>query len=931
MADKEIEVHIKTSTDNEAVKQLVDDVKELDETSNKASESLSGIGESLDKLDAESIVKISQEGGESADVINELADMIEDARNSLNNIDSTNINTLEIEASEAGEKFQELADYIRNLGDNENSAQSFDEIADAINLISETASQIRTDGLYDLVDKAYGATDSLSDLNGELQNTADSADNVASSIDGISGEAFNEVNDAVGEATTSLEDYIASTEDAESSTSDLGDSVNDLNDKLASVDSEKIKEIGANANESKNEIDGLGEGILNMNDSLSMVDAMAGAELSSQMVSGYMGMANAAGNYNDTMVRLGYALDGTSMSAEQASEKFGGLVSTMTDATGRGAGAARNHLISLGNVGIKNTDILKSSFEGVSKAAFQMGKDFETVDGAFQRVTLSGMLGSRQLIQFGLNMNDIASVMGVSADEAKKKFKELDVETRASILSTALNQKYGADVTENYKNSYEHLIETLSRATDYLKRSVGEALLPIVVPAIETAASAINNLTKWFKSLPTPVKNAVGGFLSLSAGLTIVGTGFASLIKLVGFAFAPFVKLFNFLTGNVTTLGRVALAFKSLGMSALTAGYNALKSAAMWVVNKVQLLASAVASGLATVKNWALAISEWAVASPIALIVIAILALIAVLGYLYFNNEQVREAIDWLGQTMLATWDIIVSTVMGAVDLVIQYLTGFWDYLVGLGSSITGGVGLTTNNTVNAIIGFLAFMATLPIQLGIHLVNAIAKVLGFGNNFVQNMISAGSRSVSNFISYISQIPGKLGAELGNALNKVNEWAATLPAKFWEAGVNAVKNFLNALGINSPGTMQRMLVWEISEMGRRTPLEGKSLLSNVERLGSDVVNAFGEPKLKLGGFEMSDMNKFIEKLNETKIGNVEKQSLNNLIVEQNNNPLTAFRDLILNIGSIDDEKRAYEIIDIIKRELHWDNKTAGRSI
>ena len=49
------------------------------------------------------------------------------------------------------------------------------------------------------------------------------------------------------------------------------------------------------------------------NTSMSMVDAMASATLSGAVTAGYMSASNAAGNYSDTMVRLGYALSGTSM------------------------------------------------------------------------------------------------------------------------------------------------------------------------------------------------------------------------------------------------------------------------------------------------------------------------------------------------------------------------------------------------------------------------------------------------------------------------------------------------------------------------------------------------------------------------------------------------------------------------------------------
>ena len=75
------------------------------------------------------------------------------------------------------------------------------------------------------------------------------------------------------------------------------------------------------------------------------------------------------------------------------------------------------------------------------------------------------------------------------------------------------------------------------------------------------------------------------------------------------------------------------------------------------------------------------------------------------------------------------------------------------------------------------------------------------------------------------------------------LSYVGQWAASLPQKFWDAGVNAVKNFLAALGIASPGTMQRMLIWEITEMGKRVPSASEGVISNIGSMGEDIVSAY----------------------------------------------------------------------------------------
>ena len=296
--------------------------------------------------------------------------------------------------------------------------------------------------------------------------------------------------------------------------------------------------------------------------------------------------------------------------------------------------------------------------------------------------------------------------------------------------------------------------------------------------------------------------------------------------------------------------------------------------------------------------------------NPIFLIVAAIIALIAVLAYLYFNNEQVRQAVDSLGQSFILAGQIIYTSFMNAINWIIGALQNFYNYVMTLGGLLPQNVNITGNQIIDSILAFLAFFATLPIQIGIVFMNILAKALGFGDNFVQRMIRAGSQSVSNFIGYISSLPGKLQSELSRMLSAVNEWAATLPQKFWEAGVNAVKNFLNALGIHSPGTMQRMLIWEISEMGKRVPEESKQLLSNVSNLGGNIVDSFGEPEL---GLKYED-------------------TMNARLASRDDNNYSG--DVIYNFnlyGDMDTEDRMKKFLDYVVKETHWNNQTAGRTI
>ena len=734
-----------------------------------------------------------------------------------------------------------------------------EDLSDAITTLKGMDKDVEIDVNVDdsPINEAESSVESLDD---SMQDASNSASDLSDSVSDVDGSAIDQVSDSAGDADENL--------------SKASDSATNVQVSISNIDPSVLEQIALLAGTSADEMDRLTNSTDEASTSMTMVDAMASATLSATVTAGFMSASNAAGNYSDTMVRLGYAMSSTSMTAEQAEQKYGKLISSMAEETGRGAGAVRAHLVNMGNVGITNEQVLSDSFEGISKAAFQMGESMDSMEMKFQTMALTGKAGSRQLKAFGLETQDLADAMGCSVDEVKDKFAEMDSTSRASVLSTALNMKYGSEVTENYKNSYEHLIDSLNRAKDYFIRVVGEALLPVLIPAIENAANIVNMFAGAFRSLPEPIKGVIGSAIGLIAGITAVGLGISATTKFISAAIAPF-----------------RLLIQSQRAAAI----------AQWLLN--------------------IAMD----ANPIVLVTIAIIALIAILTYLYFNNEQVRQAIDNLGQTFIMVGQIIYTAVMGFVNSVIEYLTNLWNYITNIGAMITSSVGITGNNILNSIIGVIIFISTLPIQIAIIFANIIAKTLGFGDNFVQRMFSAGVNSVSRFMSQISSLPGRFLAELNQMLSYVGQWAATLPAKFWEAGVNAVRNFLNALGIHSPGFMQVKLIKEMEDTGDKIPDASQNILRNLESVGKNAVKSFGNPTLSIG-FDLNELNDL--KLNNLDISN--DNLLNNLsssVDNKNNGDVY----LTLNVGSVDKKERVDEIIEAVREYFLWNNTTAGRTV
>ena len=175
------------------------------------------------------------------------------------------------------------------------------------------------------------------------------------------------------------------------------------------------------------------------------------------------------------------------------------------------------------------------------------------------------------------------------------------------------------------------------------------------------------------------------------------------------------------------------------------------------------------------------------------------------------------------------------------------------------------------------------------------------------------MMNAARNAVSNFASGISGLAGKLKAELEGMISDALNFAGRIGEIMWQAATNAWQNFLNGLDTHSPGIMQRTLLWEVSEMGRRVPIEGQSLVKNLGTLAKDAVNSFGKPEMNLDFGEMK--------------GEFANGSIQRLADNQGN---TQEINIIIN-GDIDNEDRLQYFVERIRSEMNWNNRTAGRSV
>lgn len=260
--------------------------------------------------------------------------------------------------------------------------------------------------------------------------------------------------------------------------------------------------------------------------------------------------------------------------------------------------------------------------------------------------------------------------------------------------------------------------------------------------------------------------------------------------------------------------------------------------------------------------------------NPIYLVVIAVMALIAVLTYLYFNNEQVRNAINALGSYLQSVfvpiWNALKDAVMGVINWFSNLLNGSMSLQQALSdvfnfilkfttigtivqaignvvpllvntiiqrlNGIITGVRAIFNNVVNAIrlrlqnaravAGTLANAIRNIIQTRLNLI--IARVRAIFQNIVNNIRSRLANAVStarqkaveiynSIVTKITELPSKVGAEISNLANKIKDGLVQAGLRAFEGAKNLVAQFLAGMGINSPGIIQNSTVSEFASL------------------------------------------------------------------------------------------------------------------
>ena len=647
---------------------------------------------------------------------------------------------------------------------------------------------------------------------------------------------------------------------------------NELGEALSNIDTSGL-------NDASNGADELNSSLQNASGSADELSSSMGLIESTML----MDMANQVGTLGDQAENTAVDLENTAISMSQLSTN-----------TGIADGELRN-MISY----ISNETFPQSEAIAYANALNQMGVEASKLgDSAtnMDRINDATGIGYSKVIQLTQGLRGL----GVSADNLPSSFNAIayaqaNVTGGADTMSMVLKTQAGT--LNEYGINVDQLVVILGRLSEmgYSGRKMGAELSSILkenngdVRALEQSlgleAGALSNASAKTGEYDGKLMDLANAEMENKTITERLGAVWEDLSLQLEPVLSP---LMSFM-GLVGSIGQGALAINSILTLAETFGI--LKTATI----------------SETIAQWGL--NTAMLSNPITWLVVAIIVLIGVLIWAYYNCEDFRNAVNSLGEGFIWLCGVIYESIMGAIEWAISEFQKFTD-----------SIGLNSKDWIQAVLGFILFLPQLPTRLGAVFVDAIARALGFKGSLTETLHNAGINAVNWFANGISNLSSALWDELQGMLNDAQNFVGQIGQILWNAGVNAINSFLNGLQRHSPGKMQREFRAELTEMVDFVPYASDRLSGNIKKLSQNMVGSFSGFDFNGGDVEFSGTNN-----NDNRLSELIDTLIRLLPVIANNNPT-------VNIyGDVDNEKRANKIVEIIRKELNWNNETAGRGV
>ena len=187
-------------------------------------------------------------------------------------------------------------------------------------------------------------------------------------------------------------------------------------------------------------------------------------------------------------------------------------------------------------------------------------------------------------------------------------------------------------------------------------------------------------------------------------------------------------------------------------------------------------------------------------------IAVAVVALGAVFTWLWNTNEDFRNAV-------IGIWDSICSAISGAVDSIVGFFTTTlptaFTHFVQFVQGIPAAVGQFIQELPTMVLYALTFAVVFLFGLGAQLAQLAVQI---GTEFVQNVVNFFTvdlpAAFAQFVLFVATIPDQVQSALATLLANIALWAVDMAAKASEAadgflrgvtdGLNAAVDFVKSI-------------------------------------------------------------------------------------------------------------------------------------
>lgn len=831
---------------------------------------------------------------------------VEDLKTLLEDIQDNNItlqvNTNDTDVNELEGTLETIEDTTVNINVEDNDIDESNTKIEELdtNITNIPHLDIETDTTS--IDNATTSTDSL---NEKLDEASTNADNLNNTLGGITGGGVDGATSSVDQLNDSL--------------NNAANSAQETSDSLSTIEGATLIGVGAELQSYASGAESLAQEMNTASISVGQLATQTGIA-EPQMVSLINHISNATFPNEEAMMYV-KSLDQIGVSSQNLGKSATDL-DKINDAFGLGASKVNSLGQELSVLGVDMNNV-SDSFNALAYANANTvgGMDnyynfLRKYDAQFKElgydVDQASVIIAAATQKYG---GGRAALSGLSdalkqADGDTRKLEEaLGLEAGSIENASALTSQYEGQLQSLADEEAQHktILDQIGAAWEDISLSLGGVLSPLSsvigmlgqAAGLATGLNGLWELTRKIREMEV-ITGVTGKFSQFKQTLTSVGKTAVTVAGNITTTLAGALR--TAATTSITLARELAAA----GKAALIAGANAVKSAALWAAEQAAKIASSIASGVATAAQWALNIAMSA--NPIMLVVIAITALIAILGYLYFNNETVRNSVNALGGAFVQLGQWIYSSVMNAVNTI----TTGWNSAV-------------------------SFLSSIPGRIGSILSNALSRVTSWASNMISRFRNAATQSVNTFINGLSNLAGKVYNELAKTLNRVIQWGSQIVAKLSSIAQQAWQAFVSGLGIGSPGYIQILTLKELDDTSEGMSKVKRTMMNNMRDTAAGVVSAWGEPEFAYSFTTNKALDELMTTgttstltLGDSNMLNMMKELIREL--EKLGDVMTTNSGMTFNMyGDMDNEDRMKRFLEYVRRELFWNNSTANRTV